>query len=301
MIGLALLAGIALAPPAGSATCDDLARTLGGTPAPSGAVCKVNLPRKDLQVTLLGATLPAGMGLTSWAAFLTVEGGPDMVMGDLLLTPDELGPVSAGLLRQGITVTAMHHHMMGEEPMVTYLHYLGRGPAATLASSLRAALDQAPSALGGGAAGPPLSGAPAAVAGTPCGRIEEALGARAGSADAGPGYCKVTIGRPDHEVRVEGVAVPAAMGISSWFAFRETADGRLAVVAGDMALTQGQVAAALGALAGTPVQVVAVHNHMLFDEPRIEFFHFQGRGAAATLAAALKAARDAADAAREGS
>jgi len=297
MIGLAVMLALALAPAAPLSTCDDLAQTLGGTAAPSGTVCKVNLPRRGLKVTLLGATLPTGMGLTSWAAFLPVPGGQDMVMGDLLLLPDEVGPVSAGLLQRGITVTAMHHHMMGEEPMLTYVHYLGRGPAADLAKSLRAALDRAPSSLGQGAAGPALSGTPAVVAGTPCARIEQVLGARAGSADTGPGYCKVTIGRPDNEVQVQGVPIPAAMGVSSWFAFRETADGKAAVVAGDMALPQGQVAAALKALAGTGVQVVVVHNHMLFDEPRIVFFHFQGRGPAEDLAGALKAARDAAQAA----
>ena len=224
-----------------------------------------------------------------------------MVMGDLLLTQDEVGPVSAGLLRRGITVTAMHHHMMGEEPMLTYVHYLGRGAAADLARGLRAALDQAPSSLGQGPAGPPPSGTPAVVAGTSCSQIEQLLGAKPGSADTGPGYCKVTIGRPDNEVQVQGVPIPAAMGVSSWFAFRETPDGKQAVVAGDMALTQSQVAAALGALAGSGVQVVVVHNHMLFDEPRIVFFHFQGRGAAEGLARSLKAARDAADAAKAGS
>ncbi len=298
---LALTLGLALLPPTGTpggsapvpSSCEDLAQTLSGAAAPSGSVCKVNLPRRGLRVMLLGAALPTGMGLTSWAAFLPVEGGQDLVMGDLLLTMEEVHPVVTGLLEQGLTVTAMHHHMLGEEPMLTYVHYLGRGPASDLARKLRAALDRAPSSLGQGPVGPAASGASAVVAGTPCARIEQVLGAKAGSADTGPGYCKITIGRPDNEVRVQGIGIPAAMGVSSWFAFRETADGQSAVVAGDMALTEGQVAAALKALAPTPVEVVVVHNHMLFDQPRIEFFHFQGRGAAEDLARALKASLDA--------
>ncbi len=218
-------------------------------------------------------------------------------MGDLLLTREEVRPVVTGLLEQGLTVTAMHHHMLGEEPMLTYVHYLGRGPASELARKLRAALDRAPSSLGQGTPGAGATGLPAVVAGTPCARIEQALGAKAGSADMGPGYCKITIGRPDNEVRVQGVAIPAAMGVSSWFAFQETTDGQSAVVAGDMALTQDQVGPALKALAATGIEIVVVHNHMLFDEPRIVFFHFQGRGSADELARGLKSARDAAQAA----
>ncbi len=282
--------GLAPAP----SPCDELAQTLSGVAAPGGAVCKVNLPRRGLRVTLLGAQLPTGMGLTSWAAFLPVEGGQDMVMGDLLLTMEEVHPVVTGVLEQGLTVTAMHHHMLGEEPLLTYVHYLGRGPAPELARKLRAALDKAPSSLGQGPPGGGASGMPGVVAGAPCARIEQVLGAKAGSADAGPGYCKVTIGRPDNEVKVQGIPIPAAMGVSSWFAFRETPDGQSAVVAGDMALTEAQVAPALKALAPTGIEVVVVHNHMLFDQPRIVFFHFQGRGSAEELAGELKAARDAA-------
>jgi hypothetical protein len=100
--------------------------------------------------------------------------------------------------------------------------------------------------------------------------------------------------RPQGEVRMEGHAVPPSMGIGSWFAFRETRDGREAVIAGDMALLEAQVNPAISALREHGIEVVVLHNHMLMEEPRIAFFHFQARGAPEALARGLRAGIDAA-------
>jgi hypothetical protein len=140
--------------------CDQLGQILGGKGSVSGTVCRVNLPRGDLNVTLLGAKLPVGMGLTSWAAFLP-NGEGSMAMGD----------------------------------------------ATDLARKLRQALGHAPSALGKAPAAAPR-GQAGIVAGEPCSRIEEIFGARPGSADTGPGFCKVTIPRPEGEVTIHGVRLP---------------------------------------------------------------------------------------------
>lgn len=280
-------------PPA--AQCEELGDILGSTGSVMGDVCKVVFPRSDLSVNLLGATLPTGMGLTSWAAFGPAGDRGAIVMGDLALTSNELPHVMSGLREQGIQVTAVHRHMLSETPTMNFMHYLGIGEATEIARALRTALDRAPGTAEPAAtqreASPQQQGL---VAGLACARIAETLGTDPTEASEGPGYCKVSIPRTDLEVRVDGTPVPASLGIGSWFAFRETNDGRDAVIAGDMALTQPQVNPAIQALRRSGIAVVALHNHMMLEEPRIMFFHFQARGEPGDLAEGLRAGLDAA-------
>lgn len=274
--------------------CDAIGDVLGAPASSSGGVCRVTFPRGDLGVSLLGADLPTGMGLTSWAAVHGTAPGRAVVMGDLALTPEELPRVMSGLRENELLVTAVHRHMLGEQPAVVFMHYMGEGDPVELARSLDAAFDRAPSARGRAPA-PDASGmTEGVVAGTGCARIEEILGAPAASADRGAGYCKVTLPRPDGEVMMNRHGVPPSMGIGSWFAFRETRDGSEAVIAGDMALREAQVNPAIAALRGHGIEVVVLHNHMLMEQPRIAFFHFQARGAPEALARGLRAGIDAA-------
>ncbi|MBW3661227.1 MAG: DUF1259 domain-containing protein, partial [Gemmatimonadetes bacterium] len=275
-----------------SIDCERIAALL-DRPAPAdGATCRVTFPRGDLSVRLLGAELPAGMGLTAWAAFHPAGSKGAIVMGDLALTSEELGPVTAGLRENGLAITAIHRHMLGESPAMSFVHYLGIGPPDSLAGRLRAALDRAGRPFGGPAS--PTGGEPGVVAGVDCDAIADALGADPAGADRGPGYCKVSLPRDDLSVTVDGIPVPASMGISSWFAFRQTADGEAAVIAGDMALLEDGVNPAVAALREAGIEVVALHNHMLFDEPTVYFFHFQARGAPLELARGLRAGLEAA-------
>lgn len=284
-----------LAGPTPSSICDRLATTLGSSGSTSGDVCRVTFPRTDLSVTLRGATLPPPMGLTSWAAFGPAPERGAIVMGDLALTAEELPAVMAALREQGIRVTAVHRHMLGEAPTMSFLHYLGIGPADSLARGLREALDRAPSSRGAareGASPAPAAartGQAAVVAGVPCESVARTLAVPPDAATTGPGFCKVSRPRTDLDVSVDGIPVPASMGVGSWFAFRETASGDSAVVTGDMALTQDRVNPAIGALRRSGIEVVALHNHMLHDEPRVMFFHFQARGEPAELARGLRA------------
>ncbi len=278
---------------AGQLPCERIGEALGAPATASVELCRVNLPRRGLSVTLLGADLPTGMGLTSWAAFVAT---PDaaMVMGDLALTAAELPRVMAGLAEAGIDVTAVHRHMMTESPAMSFMHYHGQGDALELARGLRGALDRAPTARISSAPDRRPAGRDGVVAGTACTAIRELLGGARESTDSGPGYCKVTMPRSDLNLQVHGAAAPAAMGIASWFAFQETVDGSDAVIAGDLALTEEQVNPALRALVRSGIDVVALHNHMLFDRPTVYFFHFQARGDALELARGLRAGLEAA-------
>ncbi|MBW3553986.1 MAG: DUF1259 domain-containing protein, partial [Gemmatimonadetes bacterium] len=100
--------------------CEAIGNVLRASASSSGPVCRVTFPRADLGVALLGADLPPGMGLTSWAAFHRTGPGRALVMGDLALTPEELPLVMSGLRENGLLVTAVHRHMLGEQPAVVF-------------------------------------------------------------------------------------------------------------------------------------------------------------------------------------
>jgi Domain of Unknown Function (DUF1259) len=273
-----------LPPPA----CDELAALLLGSAAPAGAVCKVNLPRTDLTVSLLGAALPPGAGLTSWAAFLP-EGDSSIVMGDLALTAAELPVVMQGLSLAGFSVTAVHRHMSGETPEMSFMHYMGRGDARRLAQSLRSALPSMRAPLVRSAES--SIGSPGGVTGIPCARIGQEFGT--GSLDSGSGFCKVTVPRNDLDITIGSLSIPASMGVASWFAFREVPDRTAVVLTGDLALEQDRVQAALDTVLAGGIDVVSLHNHMAGENPRIVFFHFQARGNALILAETMHHALDA--------
>src|SRR6266571_8628767 len=144
---LAVLSGLA-----GSAHAagDDWARVgeaLGkpGTEMPGG-IYRVGLPRTDLKVTLDGVELKPGFALGGWLAFEKI-GGQSMVMGDLVLTGDEISPVMKKLLEGGIAVTALHNHLLRNQPFTMYMHVLGMGEPVKLATALHAALAESKTPL----------------------------------------------------------------------------------------------------------------------------------------------------------
>src|SRR6201998_1962098 len=137
-----------------------------GAATPSG-IYRVGLPRTDLKVTLDGVELKAGFALGSWLAFEKM-GDQGMVMGDLVLTMDEVAPVMTKLAAGGIDVTALHNHLLRNQPFTMYMHVQGNGDPVKLATVLHAALAESKTPLSAAPAAPPaksktpLSPAPAA-------------------------------------------------------------------------------------------------------------------------------------------
>jgi hypothetical protein len=100
---------------------------------------RVALPRTDLKVTLDGVPIQAGFARGSWLGFVR-RGTDTMVMGDLVLTADEVNPVMMKLERGGIDITALHNHLLRNQPFTMYMHVLSHGDAVKLATTLRQAL-----------------------------------------------------------------------------------------------------------------------------------------------------------------
>jgi hypothetical protein len=245
-----------------------------------GDVYKVSLPRSDLKVTADEVQVKPAFALGSWLAF---KAGKDtMVMGDLVLTADEVNPVISKLEAGGIQVTALHHHLDNLTPDVLFMHVGGEGDAAELAEALRAglALSKTPLAKSPAKTGPEKLSLDTA-------RLDQIIG-RQGKASGGVYH--FTVARAE-EVTEAGMAIPPAMGTATAINFQPTGDKKAAVT-GDFVMTANEVSPVIRALEEQGIQVAALHSHMLEEEPRLFFMHFWANDDAQMLARGLRAALD---------
>ena len=246
-------------------------------------VYKVTLPRNDVKVVVDGWTMPAFMGLGTWAAFTPTKDGV-MVMGDTVLFEDEVNAAMTAALDNGLSVTALHNHFFFDHPKVYFMHIEGEGSVEQLASAVRKVYDavkkirsenpQPKDSFGGGALPDKNS-----ISAEPLNKI---LGAQG---DAKDGMVKFTFGRP---ATMHGVKIDNTMGVNTWAAFAGADDN--AVVDGDFAVTEDELQAVLKSLVKQKIYIVAIHQHMTHEQPRIMFFHYWGRGRAKELAENVKSA-----------
>ena len=250
--------------------------------AQPGGIYRVALPRSDLHVTLDGVALKPGFALGGWLAFAP-EGQSAMVMGDLVLTQDEVGPVMRSLEAHGIEITALHNHLLRAEPLTMYMHVEGRGNPVALAQALHAGLSLSHTPMG---AGPPAA-APQGDLGLDVAAIDKLLGAQG---KVNGGVLQYSIPRRE-PIRDGGMAVPSALGTAIGINFQPT-DGGKAAITGDFVLTESEVAPTMKALLAGGVEVTALHSHMVHEEPRLFFMHFWANDDAVKLARGLRAALD---------
>ena len=244
-----------------------------------GGIYRVGLPRTDLKVTLDGVELKAGFALGSYLAFEKM-GDSGMVMGDLVLTMDEVAPVMTKLAAGSIEVTALHNHLLRNQPFTMYMHVLGRGDPVKLAAALHTALAESKTPLGAAATPiePPEIDFDTAA-------VDQALGAK--GANNGGVY---QFGIPRAEpIRDGGMDIPTVMGLANAINFQPTGGGKAAIT-GDFVLIATEVNPVLKALRDHGIEVTAIHNHMLDDQPHLYFLHFWANDDAKKLAEGLKAA-----------
>lgn len=246
-------------------------------------VLRVNIPRNDLTVTVANVKTPTPFGFGGWVA-MTKGTGMDVLMGDLVLTQDEVNPVMSALLDSGLEVTALHNHFFWEEPRVFYMHVHGHGAPADLARKLKPALDL----IGRGTRSTSApAAAPAASGGSKIDTAKIAQIVGTPGAQTGDVY-KITIGRNDLKVTEMGAPINSRMGLNTWAAFVGTNEN--AAIAGDVAMLANEVTPVLKALRKNGLDVVAIHHHMTGTQPTIYFLHYWGTGPAEKLATGFKAA-----------
>lgn len=262
----------------------DVLTTLGRQGDFKDNVLKINIPRSDLQVTVANVATPTPFGFGGWIAMTKGTGGKEVMMGDLVLTQEQVNPVLSALLDNGLEVTALHNHFFWEEPRLFFMHVRGSGSAADLAREVKPALD-----LVMKAPGPTPAAAPAAQ--PPAGLDTAKLATIAGhDGEQNGAVYKITVGRSDLKVLDMGAAINSRMGLNTWAAFVGTNEN--AAIAGDVAMLANEVQPVLRALRKNGLDVVSIHQHMLGSQPAIYFLHYWGTGAADTLAAGFRSALD---------
>ena len=246
-----------------------------------GGVYKYSFPRTDLAVRIGTVSLKAGLALGTHVEFLPMGSGT-MVMGDLVLTEDEVNGVMTRLQQEGIQQTALHNHLLGETPRIMYLHIEGQGDPAQLARGIHAALTQTKTPL----TAPASSGQPQSIDLDT--RQLDAILKYHGKANAG--IYQYTIPRAE-KISVDGMDIPPAMGTATAINFQPTGLGN-AVITGDFVLLAQEVNPVIKALREHGIEVTAVHSHMLTENPRLFYLHFWANDAATKLAQGLRAALD---------
>jgi hypothetical protein len=299
LLGIALLAPLAawagLAWTASADRLADVGRKLdankiaaaAGTKATTtkDGVVRIGWPRTDVKVEVDGMPLHPFAGLGSWAAFIPAKHGA-MVMGDTVVFQDEVSPAMDAAFAHGLEVSALHNHFFHDEPRVYFMHIGGMGDPEKLATGVKAVWDaikkvraDRPTPARRFPGKTPKRGKVTA------GPLEKVLGHKA---EVQGGVVKVTIGR---EGMMHGVKVGGSMGLTTWAAFSGSDD--LAAVDGDFIMTAKEVQPVLRALRKAGIHIVALHNHMVGEQPAFYFTHFWGKGKAEVLARGLRSALDA--------
>ena len=266
-----------------TARIDELTGLKGKMNEKEGAY-KVTFPRDDVKIVVDGWTMPPFMGLGTWASFTETKNGA-MVMGDTVLFEDEVNAAMSAAVDNGLSVTALHNHFFFDQPKVFFMHVEGEGSLEDLARAVKKVYDttkaiRAPNAKPAesfSVVGQPSLPEKNSISAAPLNEIFAMQG------EAKDGMVKFTIGRP---AKMHGVKIDNTMGVNTWAAF--AGDDKDAVVDGDFAVTEDELQPVLKSLLKNKICIVAIHQHMTHEEPRIMFFHYWGRGSAKDLAQAVK-------------
>jgi hypothetical protein len=245
----------------------------------SGDVRRYGLPRSDLNVTLDDVAIKPGFALGGWVAFQPM-GDKAMMMGDLVLTENEINPVMSKLLSEGLQVTALHNHLLRANPPTFYMHVAGTCDPAQLARLVRTALEDSKTPFD---VKPPAEAAAAGAAiDFDTAKVDAAIGHKG---NANGGVYQFGVPRAD-SIKMMGMAIPPAMGTAIAINFQPTGAGKAAIT-GDFVALSSELNPRITALRDNGIEVTAIHNHMVGEEPRAFFVHFWANDDAIKLAHGL--------------
>lgn len=264
---------------------EDVEKVFGKKGAVQDGVFKITYPRSDLKVKVGDFSVALGLALTSWIGFMKNAGdgmamdGNTMMMGDLVLLDKEVAPVISKIVSEKLEVTAIHNHIVGETPTIKYVHFSGKGDAVKLAAAIKSVFS---------VTGTPLTPpqAQSQTVNPDWSKVEAVLGTTGKHNGSLLQY-----GFPRLEKLTEsGMNIPPYMGMATGVNFQM--DGSKAAITGDFVLIADEVNPVVKTLTENGIAVTAIHNHMLYDNPRLFMMHFWAVDDPEKLAKGIKAALD---------
>jgi hypothetical protein len=263
----------------------DVEKVFGKKGSIQDGVFKITYPRSDLKVKIGDFSVAPGLALTSWIGFIKVKsdgmamGDNTMIMGDIVMLDNEVGPVITKLVSLNLEVTALHNHIVGETPTIKYTHFSGKGDAVKLAEAIKSVLS--------------LTGTPFAAMAPPnqvvqpdWSKVEAILGTNGKHNGM---LLQYGFARAE-KLTEHGMEMPSYIGMATAINFQM--DGNKAAITGDFVLLATEVNPVLKALTENGIAVTAIHNHMLYDNPRLFMMHYWAVDDPEKLAKGLKAALD---------
>lgn len=245
------------------------------------------LPRNDLKITVKGQSVPIPFGFGGWVSIKrTVNGKTAVLMSDCVLLQEEVNPLITAALANGLEVSAIHNHFFYEEPRIFYMHIHGMGSPEELALKYSKAIAEfkiSPK-------NQPPAGPDPAKTGKDIFDIAQLNGIIKYEAAVNGPTIKYTVGRSDLKIMAMGAEMTIAIGLNTWASF--TGSMEKAHIAGDVAMLEHEVNDVIKTLRSHDIEIVAVHNHMLGDDPHMIFLHYLGTGPAIKLAQGFRAAMD---------
>ncbi|HEU5408086.1 MAG TPA: DUF1259 domain-containing protein [Nitrospira sp.] len=291
MLGMVLLFAAPIqadVPSAGGLDIKAIEQAMGKPGELKDDVYKISLPRKDLSVSINGVKLKPGFALGSWVAFEGI--GTEAVMdGDLVLTEEEVGPVLAKLRKEGIEVSALHNHLIGEIPRVMYVHVAGKGQAVSMAAHLKDALNLTGTPIEATAKGSEITSKSATdEPGFDAKLIQKELGHQGKMKD---GVLQISVPRPE-SIKMAGATLPPSMGMATALNFQSAGERKVAAT-GDFVMVKQEVDRVTKALTEHGILITALHNHLVHGSPDLYFMHFWADDSAEKVAKGLRAGLDA--------
>jgi Domain of Unknown Function (DUF1259) len=256
---------------------------LGKTAAVSGEIHRYGFPRTDLNVTLDGVTIKPTFALGGWVAFVPAHGNV-MIMGDLVLLETEINPVMKKILDSGLSITAVHNHLLRASPATFYMHVGGQGDPVKVATAIRAALAESKTPFNP----PPAAASPPPAIDLDTAKLDETIGVKG---QANSGVYQFAVPRRDPVTEMGMALPPGPTGVATAINFQPTGDGKAAIT-GDFVVTGEEVNPMIRALRANGIDVTAIHSHMLDEQPRLFFVHFWANDDALKLAKGLREATD---------
>jgi len=263
----------------------DVENVFGKKGSAKDGVFKITFPRSDLKVTIGDFSVDPGLALTSWVGFIKMSNNSmmmddnTMVMGDIVMLDKEVAPVITKLVSLNLSITALHNHIVGETPSIKYLHFSGIGSALKLAEEIKSLFS---------ITGTPLIAIQAQNQSDKLdwSKVEAILGT---SGKQNGKLLQYAFPR-NEKLTESGMEMPPYIGMATGINFQM--DGKRVAITGDFVLLADEVNPVVKMLTENGIAVTAIHNHMLYDNPRLFMVHFWAVGDPEKLANGIKAALD---------